>query len=46
MPGAFTGSAYCKFTVLDGTKADIRANITLTPNTGGDETTSVSVAAE
>lgn len=46
VPGAFSGTAYCKFTVLDGTKADIRADLTLTPNIGGDETTSVSVAAE
>jgi hypothetical protein len=46
VPGAFSGTAYCKFTVLDGTKADIRANLALTPNTGGDETTSVSVTAE
>jgi hypothetical protein len=45
-PLGFNGTGYCKFTVLDGTKADIRANLTLTPNIGGVETTSVSVAAE
>lgn len=45
-PLGFNGTGYCRFTVLDGTKADIRANLTLTPNIGGIETTSVSVAAE
>ena len=45
-PVAISGHAYCKFTVEDGTKADIRANLTLTPNIGGIETTTVSVAAE
>lgn len=44
-PGGFTGMAYCKFTVLDGVKTDIRANLTLTPNVGGVETTTVSVDA-
>jgi hypothetical protein len=44
-PGGFSGTAYCKFTVLDGTKADIRGALTLTPNAGGNETTSVSVDA-
>ena len=29
-PRDFTGQAYCKFTVVDGTKADIRANLTVT----------------
>lgn len=45
VPGAFSGLGYCMFTVLDGTKADIRANLLLTPNAAGDETTSVSVEA-
>ena len=45
-PGAISGQVYCKFTVEDGTKADIRANLTLTPNIGGIETAAVSVAAE
>jgi hypothetical protein len=45
-PLGFNGTGYCKFTVLDGTKADIRANLALTENTGGDETTSVSLTAE
>lgn len=45
-PGGFTGTAYCKVTVLDGTKADVRANLTLTRNISGDETTAVSVAAQ
>jgi hypothetical protein len=45
-PLGFNGTAYCKFTVLDGTKADIRANLALTRNTGGDETTNVSLTAQ
>ena len=45
VPGAFSGTGYCKFTVLDGTNEDIRGNLALTPNSGGDETTSVSVEA-
>ena len=45
-PSGFSGTGYCKFTVTDGTKADIRANLTLTPNTLSDETTSVSVTAQ
>jgi hypothetical protein len=45
-PLGFNGTGFCKFTVLDGTKADIRANLALTQNTAGDETTAVSVAAE
>ena len=46
VPGGFNGSGYCKFTVLDGVKSDIRANLTLTPGAGGDETTTVSVDAQ
>jgi hypothetical protein len=45
-PGGFSGTAYCKFTVVDGTKADIRGSLTLTPNLAGNETTSVSVVAQ
>lgn len=45
-PTGFSGTAFCKFTVLDGTKDDIRANLALTENTGGDETTSVSITAQ
>ena len=47
-PGGFSGYGFCKFTVLDegGTKADIRASLLLTPNIGGDETTSVEVSAQ
>ena len=44
-PSGFSGTGYCKFTVVDGTKSDIRANLTLTPNTASDETTAVSVEA-
>ena len=45
-PSAFTGSAYCAFEVLDGTKADIRAALVMTPNIGGVETSALSVPAE
>lgn len=45
-PSAFSGFAFCRFTVLNGTKADIRGSVLLTPNTGGDDTTAHSIAAE
>jgi hypothetical protein len=40
------GQVYCKFTVVDGTKADIRANLTVTPDGLGVVTHSLSVSAE
>lgn len=49
-PAQFGGYAYCKFTVLDGTKADIRANLHVTTGTpdlpAGEQTTVLSVTAE
>ncbi len=45
-PSAFSGRAYCAFDVLDGTKADIRASLLMTPNIGGVETSALSVPAE
>jgi hypothetical protein len=48
-PRDFSGHAYCRFTVVDGTKADIRANLTVTPPfvVGvGLSTTTLSVTAE
>jgi hypothetical protein len=40
------GEVYCKFTVVDGTKADIRANLAVSPDGLGAHTTSLSVSAE
>jgi hypothetical protein len=42
---AFTGGAFCRFTVLDGTGADIRANLVI-GRSAADDTTALSIAAE
>ena len=47
--GIFSSAAdfvFCKFTVVDGIDTDVRANLTLSPNISGDDTTTLSLDAK